>query len=70
MQRPQATHQNPHPSISASLEECGKTKAWRRLWGDLVVAFQYLRGGYRQEGDQLLTQSDSDTTRGNGFKLK
>jgi len=22
----------------------------RRLWGDLIVAFQYLKGAYKQEG--------------------
>jgi len=22
-----------------------------RLWGDLIVTFQYLRGAYKQEGD-------------------
>jgi len=42
----------------------------RRLWGDLIVALQYLRAAYKQEGDQLFTWSDSDTTRGNGFKLR
>ena len=24
---------------------------WRRLQGDLAVAFQYLRGAYNQKGD-------------------
>ena len=42
----------------------------RRLWGDLVVAFQYLKGSYKQEGDQLFLWSNSDRTRENGFKLK
>ena len=28
----------------------------RRLRGDLIVAFQYLRGSYKQEGEQLFTQ--------------
>ena len=23
----------------------------RRLWGDLIVAFQYLKGAYKQEGE-------------------
>ena len=32
----------------------------RRLWGDLNVAFRYLRGDYKHEGNQLLTQEDSD----------
>ena len=42
----------------------------RRLWGDLVVAFQYLKGVYKQEGEWLFTRVDSDRTRGNGFKLR
>ena len=27
----------------------------RRLRGDLTVAFQYLEGAYKQEGEQLFT---------------
>ena len=42
----------------------------RRLWGDLVVAFQYLKGTYRQEREWLITRVDSDRTRGNGLKLR
>ena len=42
----------------------------RRLQGDLIAAFQYLKGAYKQEGEQLLTKMDTDSTRGNGFKLK
>ena len=34
------------------------------------MVFQYLKGAYKQEGDQLFTRVDSDRTRGNGFKLK
>jgi len=36
----------------------------RRLWGDLIVAFQYLKGAYKQEGEQLFTRMGSDRTRG------
>ena len=32
--------------------------AWRRLWGDLTVAFQYLKRAYKQEEKWLFTQSD------------
>ena len=42
----------------------------RRLWGDLIVAFQYLKGAYKPEGERLFTSVDSDRTRGDGFKLR
>ena len=42
----------------------------RRLWGDNITTFQYLKGAYKQEGDLFFIWSDSDRTRGNGFKLK
>ena len=42
----------------------------RRLWGDLIVAFQYLKGAYKQEGDQLFMRVDSDRTMGNSLKLR
>jgi len=44
---------------------------WKReLQGEFIAVFQCLRGAYKQEGDRIFTSSDSDTTRGNGFKLK
>ncbi|KAK4811232.1 hypothetical protein QYF61_022129 [Mycteria americana] len=42
----------------------------RRLQGDLIAAFQYLKGAYKKDGDRLFTRACSDRTRGNGFKLK
>ena len=39
----------------------------RRLQGHLIVTFQYLKGVYKHEGNQLFTPVDSDRTRGNGF---
>ena len=42
----------------------------RRLWGDLIVACQYLKGAYQQLGERLFTWVDSDKTRGNAFKLR
>jgi len=34
------------------------------------VAFQYLKGAYKQEGERLIMWFDSDRTRGNGSKLR
>jgi len=34
------------------------------------VAFQYMKGAYKQEGERLFTRVDSGRTRGNGFKLR
>ena len=42
----------------------------RRLPGDLIVAFQYLKGAYKQEGKRLFMRVESDRTGGNGFKLR
>ena len=42
----------------------------RKLQGDLIAAFQYLKGAYKQEGSQLFERVYNSRTRGNGFKLK
>ena len=42
----------------------------RRLQGDLIAAFQYLKGASKQEGSQLFERVDNSRTRGKGFKLK
>lgn len=34
------------------------------------MTFQYLKGDYKQEGNEHFTQVDSNRTRGNGFQLK
>lgn len=28
----------------------------KRLWGDLIVAFQYLKRDYKQEGNKILQE--------------
>ena len=33
------------------------------------MAFQYLKGAYKQEGERLFTRVDSDRRRGNSSKL-
>ncbi|KFW03449.1 hypothetical protein N327_00891, partial [Fulmarus glacialis] len=42
----------------------------RMLWGDFIVAFQYLIGACKKDGDRLFSRACCDRTRGNGFKLK
>ena len=60
-----------HLSYEESLRELGLfSLEKRKLQGDLIVAFQYLKGVYKQEGKQLFTRMDSDRTRGNVLKLR
>jgi len=42
----------------------------RRLWEDLIAAFQYLKGSCKKAGEGLFTRACSGRTRGNGFKQK
>ena len=42
----------------------------RRLRGDLIAAFQYLKGVYKQEGVRLFTWVNNDRSTRNGFKLR
>ncbi|KFQ78010.1 hypothetical protein N337_13469, partial [Phoenicopterus ruber ruber] len=42
----------------------------RRLQGDLIAAFQYLKGAYKNDGNRLFSRACCNRTRSNHFKLK
>ena len=58
-----------HLSYEDRLRELGLFSLQkRRLQCDLTAAFQYLKGTYKQEGNQHFERVDNNKTRGNGFK--
>jgi len=60
-----------HLSCEERLREFGLFSLEKRgFWGDLSVAFLYLKGAYKKDGDRLFSRACCNRTRGNGFKLK
>ncbi|KFQ93907.1 hypothetical protein Y956_11179, partial [Nipponia nippon] len=60
-----------HLSYEERLKELGLFSLQKsRLRGDLVAAFQYLKGAYKKDGEGLFSRASGNKTRGHGFKLK
>ena len=56
-----------HLSYEERLRELGLfSQRKRKLQGDLIVVFQYIKGACKKGGERLFTRACSDRTRSNG----
>jgi len=57
-----------HLSYEQMLRELGLSSLEkRRLWGDLIAAFQYSKRAYKKDGDKLFSRACCNSTKGKWF---
>jgi len=59
-----------HLSYEERLRELGLfSLEKRRLRGDLIATFQYVKEAYRKDGENIFSRACCDSSRSNGVKL-